>query len=180
MYYQIFSVSFHSQLQELSLWNHSAGTIGDPSLELHCSNPTSCIQKGLLNLDYTVVLAWRWVSPCQGQEDGTGTGKEKKQTSSRPMSGTEEERGGGGCHHELLQNKIFNKCLFRNILILLSLKLTKNVFHYLCCLPEVELIPYSSSPCREVSERVLGVGCVMFVEWSWRNQETPEKKSLDL
>ena len=56
----------------------------------------------------------------------------------------------------------------------------KNVFHYLCCLPEVELIPYSSSPCREVSERVLGVGCVMFVEWSWRNQETPEKKSLDL
>ena len=128
MYYQIFSVSFHSQLQELSLWNHSAGTIGDPSLELHCSNPTSCIQKGLLNLDYTVVLAWRWVSPCQGQEDGTGTGKEKKQTSSRPMSGTEEERGGGGCHHELLQNKIFNKCLFRNILILLSLKLTKTFF----------------------------------------------------
>ena len=33
----------HSQLQERSLWNLSAGNTGEPSLKLHYRNSTSCI-----------------------------------------------------------------------------------------------------------------------------------------
>ena len=97
-----------------------------------------------------------------GRRDWNWKGEEKKQTSSRPMSGTEEERGGGGCHHELLQNKIFNKCLFRNILILLSLKLTKTFFTICAVFQRWNLFPTPVVPAERFQREFLelSVSCL--------------------